>query len=304
MFIGHKKQLNFLINSLKNNKLSQVYLFSGPESVGKFTLAKMLSLTLIDETVEIDKNYFLAQAENKNPDIQILAPRVIEKKGITKSKDIQVEDIREAQKNLTLFPSKGKYRILIINDAHRLTSAAQNALLKNLEEPVSSVIIILVTNAEGRILKTIKSRCQKINFNLVALEDIKLGFRNQIAAESLDKLVIFSMGKPGEIKRLNEKIDNFKERELAMKELGELGKLPLFQRMDLAQEWSKNVGKTRKKIEFWIWIMRLQTFKNLNNPNLVRNNYLIIGKMEDVLLKLKNASFNSRLILENLFLSF
>ena len=301
MFIGHKKQINFLKDSLRAGKISQAYLFSGPESVGKFSLAKIFSVALT-----VNNPSFLddlkIEDENKNQDVEILSPEIIEKKGIIKAKDIDVEKVRIAQKNLALFPAMGKYRVLIINDAHRLTVASQNSLLKTLEEPNSSAIIILVTHEDGKILKTIKSRCQKINFNLASLEEIKGGLAKQIAEETLEKVTIFSMGKPGEAKKIIENVNSLKEREKIIKELARLKMMPVFEKMDLAQEYSKNLMQAREKLEFWIWMLRVQTFRNLNDKKNVQKNYRAINKISDTLLKIKNPSFNNRLILENLFL--
>ncbi|MFA6183571.1 MAG: hypothetical protein WC682_00540 [Parcubacteria group bacterium] len=302
MFIGHKKQINFFKDSLRSQKISQAYIFSGPESVGKFSLARMFSSALIENNLDYLDNFNI-ENENKNQDIEILSPEIIEKKGVIKIKDIDVEKVRMAQKNLALFPSRGKYRILIVNDAHRLTITSQNTLLKILEEPNNTAIIILVTHEDGKILKTIKSRCQKINFSLVSLEEIKNGFKDQLEDKILEKIAIFSMGKPGEAKKIIKNSNSLEKREETIKELTGLRSMPVFEKMDLAQEYSKNLVQAREKLEFWIWMLRLQTFRNLNNKENIKKNYKAISEIGETLEKIKNSSFNSRLILENLFLN-
>jgi len=302
MFVGHKKQLKSLEDSLDKNKLSQAYIFSGPESVGKFLLAKMFGVSLINGESKIIDNFDNSQAK-QDIDMEILSPQVIEKKGIIKVKDIDVDGIREAQKKLAMFPSIGKRRVLIINDAHRLTISSQNALLKSLEEPNSSSIIILVTHKEGRILKTIKSRCQRLNFNLVSFDEIKHGFKDEINTETLERVTIFSMGKPGEVRRILEDKNLINQRELLLKELNSIFNMGINEKFDLAQDLSKNIQQTIEKLEFWIWIIRVQSYKNIRNTELLLKNYAIIKKIEEVLNKIKNPSFNGRLILENLFLS-
>jgi len=301
MFVGHKKQLKFLEDAARSGKVAQVYLFSGPEKVGKFTLAQMFVKSQIDLKSKNLEEYY---SDTKTRiDLEILAPEIVEKKGIKKIKDIEVEKVREAQKRLALFPSEGKKRALIINDAHRLTISSQNALLKNLEEPNNSSMIILVTHNENKILKTIKSRCQKINFNLVALEEIRNGFAGKISQPILEKAVFFSMGKPGEAAQYMNEQELLDTREKYLKDLNLLSAMSVAEKFDLAQEYSKDVNKIKEVLEFWIWIMRAQAYKNIRNENSLIKSYRIIEKMEAVLEKIKNGRFNNRLILENLFLS-
>jgi DNA polymerase-3 subunit delta' len=232
-----------------------------------------------------------------------LAPEIIEKKGVIKIRDIDVEKVRIAQKNLALFPAVGKHRVLIIDDAHRLTISAQNALLKTLEEPSSAAIIIIVTHEESRILRTIKSRCQKLFFNLVSLEEIKNGFRDEVGGSFLEKATIFSMGKPGEVKKIIDDIGNLKKKEEIANDLSRLRMLSVAEKLDLAQEYSKNLMEAREKLEFWIWMLRLQIFKNLSSKDNIVKNYIVVNKINQALIKIKNPSLNSRLVLENLFLS-
>lgn len=302
MFIGHKKQINFLKDLIRAGKISQSYIFSGPENVGKFYLAKIFSEALTKNDLTILDNLEINK-ENKNQNVEILVPEVIVKKGITKTREIDVEKVRDSLKNLALFPDRGKYRILIINDAHRLTTASQNALLKNLEEPNSSSIIILVTHQDGKILKTIKSRCQKINFNLVALEEIKNGFKEKLSADLLEKATIFSMGKPGEFQKMVDNKERMGEKENSISDLNNLKEMSVFKKFELAQEYSKNIMEARRNLEFWIWILRIYIFRNLNDTKNVEKRYQMIDKINEVLSKIGNPSFNVRLILENLFLN-
>ena len=299
MIIGHKKQIKFFENSLREGKTAQTYLFSGPERVGKFFIARIFAEALIKGERELKAEFF--ETENKNPDLEILAPEIVEKRGVIKSKAIEVEKIREAQKRLGLFPAIGQRRVLIINDAHKLLNASQNALLKNLEEPNSSAVIILVTHKESMILKTVRSRCRKVNFNLVALEEIRQGFERENRKFS-EKMIIFSMGRPGEVERFLKNGEVYLEREAGIRDLNLLQKMSVAEKFNLAENYAKNINSATEKLEFWIWMIRVQAYKNLNNPELLKKNYAIIGEIDKTLEKIKNPSLNARLILENLFL--
>jgi len=298
--IGHKKQIKLLENILQAEATSQAYLFIGPESIGKFSIAKLFADSLNKGRKKIEqKNIF---EELKNPDIEILKPEIIEKKGIIKIKNIEVGDVRDTQKNLSLYPLNGNFRVLIINNAHGMNVASQNSLLKTLEEPNGTSIIILVTHESGAILDTIKSRCQSINFNLVALDEIRKAFHGKVDNRDLEKISIFSMGRPGEAEKIINNEERLKEKDLFVKDLRVLVSMDLVKKMDLAESYSKNIPKTVKILEFWIWFLRVQTFRGLKDKSKIRQYYKAIKKIDEVLKKIKNPSFNGRVILENLFL--
>jgi|AntRauTorckE6833_2_1112554.scaffolds.fasta_scaffold22446_2 DNA polymerase-3 subunit delta' len=298
--VGHSKQIKYLNNILKSENISQAYLFVGPEGVGKFSLAKLFAEALNKGFAEMNEDNFLKKL--KNIDVDILEPEVVEKKSQIKYKNIEIDDLREAQKNLSLYPSAGKKRLLIINNAHSMTISSQNSILKTLEEPSSTAIIILVTHREGDILETIKSRCQKTNFGLVALSEIKEGFLKKVPDSEIEKVVMFSMGRPGEAEKIIEDKKYLKEKNDCAEELKNIVGMSVLERMDMAERYSKNIPESVGILEFWVWLLRLQAFKSVQDQQRVRIYYKAIKAINESLDKLKNPSYNSRLILENLFL--
>lgn len=301
MIIGHKKQIKFLENILQSDNIPQSYLFIGPKSVGKFFIAEIFSMALITEETSL-KDISEGYNKKKIIDIEILQPEVIEKKGVVKIENIKVEKVREAQKNLALFPMSGKFRILIIDDAQNLNIASQNTLLKTLEEPNRTSIIILIVSEEEKILSTIKSRCRRIDFNLVSLDQIKDSLSVSNDEGVLNKLSIYSMGRPGVVKQLLKNSDNLEERDLVIKKLKEMGTMNNVQKFELAESYAKNLSKAFEDIELWIWFLRIQAYKSLKDKSRLKIYYTIIEKLENVLQKLKKTGVNSRLVLENLFL--
>ncbi len=300
MIIGHKKQIKFLEEVLGAKSTSQAYLFVGPEGIGKFSIAKLFSDALNRGLKKIEQEKIANDLNN--PNIDILSPEEVEKKGITKIKNIEIADVRNSQKNLSLYPLSGEFRVFLINNAHKMSIASQNSILKTLEEPNETSIIILVTHEEGAILDTIKSRCQSVNFNLVALDDIKKGFRGKVDDKALEKMAIFSIGRPGEVNKIINDKESLDERESFVKDLGSLASINLVEKFDLAERYSKNIPKTVRILEFWVWFLRVQTFRGLGDESKTRRYYQVIKKIDSALGKLKNPSLNSRLILENLFL--
>ncbi|TSD02073.1 MAG: DNA polymerase III, delta' subunit, partial [Parcubacteria group bacterium Athens0714_25] len=224
-----------------------------------------------------------------------------EKKGIIKEKEIRIEQIKKAQRELALFPSGGKYRVLIVDNAHRLNITSQNALLKSIEEPNGTSIIILITHQEGKILKTIDSRCQKIRFNSVSLEEIR-NWSQELGASNGQEISFFSMGRPAIAKRLIEDEKFFDDSRETFAELKMILSGDESVKFDLAEKYSKDLVSTTNKLKLWIWILRFQSYKNIKNTKKVGAFYHLIEKIEKSLEILGSTNANSRLVLENLAL--
>ena len=289
-FLGNQKVTNLLKKSLDSGNISHAYIFSGPEHVGKFTLAKMFALHLIEgsnldlEMEKISKDALL--------DLITIAPEIAEKNGIAKQRDIPIESIRDAQKSLSLFPYHGKYKILIIDDAHKLNVAAQNALLKILEEPNPTTIIILVTSNEDKILPTVKSRCQMINFGLVDDAEMLECFPQN--------LVSLSAGRPGLVKIMGENEDEMVFRSEAISNLNKIISGSLNEKLLLAEQISKDMSKTSDLLNFWLWEMRKKALVSEESER--KNIYAGMEKIQKSLETLKNTNANGRLVLETLFM--
>ncbi|EKD58578.1 MAG: hypothetical protein ACD_56C00093G0002 [uncultured bacterium] len=290
-FIGNKKISSILNVSLKKGVLNHAYIFSGPERVGKFTLARMFALGAIgggefDLDVDVaDKDALL--------DLIVVKPEIVEKNKVSKQRDIAIDSIREAKLKLSLFPYRGKYKILIVDDAHRLNVSAQNALLKILEEPNPTTIIILVTHEIDRILATLLSRSQVVNFSLASDREI-------LENENFRDVAALSIGRPGLARLL---LDNEDEKNFRQQAHGQFEKVitgSMNERFTLAEEYSKDIVKTLEKLNIWIWEMRKKALSGAENEWV--SAYERIEKIQNVLSILKRTNSNARLILETLFM--
>lgn len=156
-----------LLSELKNDRLSHAYLFTGTRGTGKTSCAKILARA-VNCLHPIDGN----------PCNECEVCRGIEYESITDVVEMDaasnngVDDVRLLRDMVNFTPSVCKYRVIIIDEAHMLSTAAFNALLKTLEEPPGYVIFILATTEEHKVPATILSRCQKLNFKRIAPEDI------------------------------------------------------------------------------------------------------------------------------------
>lgn len=296
MFAGNHKAVKLLDQMISGKRWSQAYIFSGPESVGKFMLAKMFSCAVINKEMHSAMLGNTDEERSLPLDLIILEPEVEEKKGIKKEKKIEIERVREIQKELALFPYQGRCKVLIINNAHKMTENSQNALLKTLEEPNLTTAVILVTHEEGRILPTIKSRCQKITFNLVSAEEIEKKIMSTSGSIDSEEIIRLSLGRPGLAKKIIDNNDDLNFRREALEKLKSLPGAGTNQRIKIAEKLAKNISEATVVLELWIWALHVPALKNAKL-------FKIIERIEKGMDDIKNTNANARLILENLLLN-
>jgi DNA polymerase-3 subunit delta' len=158
--VGNDGLLEFLDRSLSSGKLAQTYIFSGPEDLGKSTVALAFARNLI-----LADNGEIRDFSTVNSDLHILSREV-------GKKNISIEAVRDFIKILSLSSFLNSYKIGIIKEAETLSPEAASALLKTLEEPREKVIIILLTSALDSLLPTIVSRSQVLYFYPVDFETV------------------------------------------------------------------------------------------------------------------------------------
>jgi len=168
--LGHEKPLNIINAYMESSRFSGGYIFSGPEGIGKKTVAKIIAQKL-NCTAQSDRpcgncSSCLKMEKLQHPDLHIIE---------SESSQIKIEDIRSLQKEANFRPYEGVMKVFIIDDAHRFNPEAANSLLKVLEEPPKDSLIILITHKPQNIFKTILSRCKVIRFSplaIAALEEV------------------------------------------------------------------------------------------------------------------------------------
>lgn len=297
--IGHTKEREFLQrvaasaaparNASRNDAggPAQAYIFSGPDKIGKFLIAEEFADAL---------------AEKSSIDISVIEPEQEERDGVTKERVIPVEAIRELKQFLSSYPSRGKFRIGIIRDAHRLAEGAQNALLKTLEDPADSAIVILITHEPGRILDTVKSRSQRVSFEPVAEEAIASGMKDLFPKGTSVESFFFSLGRPGLLIEAQRDMKAFEKKKIILRQLFRLASLPVSERLALSEQFGKNVPQAIELCEWYLLGAREQLKKN-GDAESVREKLSFLGRMNRVLDTLKTTQANPRLAFDTLFLS-
>lgn len=143
MIIGFDLQKRYFLGLVERGELSHAYIFTGPDAIGK-------------------KKFALELAANAVPALQ--DARVVEPDREKALGTISIDQVRDLAGFLATTPSFGRYKFVIIDDAHRLTDDAANALLKSVEEPYRTIVWILVTHQPDLLPSTIRSRCQNVRF--------------------------------------------------------------------------------------------------------------------------------------------
>jgi DNA polymerase-3 subunit delta' len=154
-----------LMRSVKAGRIVHAILLTGPRGTGKRTAARMVAQALLCKGQEppcgvcSECKQFLA---GSHPDVHIIA---------TDARSISVGDIRALRDELAMRPFEGGRHVAIIEQADKMTAQAQNALLKTLEEPIGEVIFFIITDQPGAMLPTIVSRCQRLRFSPLGMEE-------------------------------------------------------------------------------------------------------------------------------------
>ena len=164
--IGQDFTVRTLTNAFANEKLAHAFLFTGIRGVGKTTIARIIAMGLNCETENKPTANPCGICSNCKAILQDRYEDVLE---IDAASNTGVDDVREIISSLKYRPSKGSYKVFIIDEVHMLSNSAFNALLKTIEEPPSFVKFIFCTTEIQKIPITIVSRCQKYNLNRATL---------------------------------------------------------------------------------------------------------------------------------------
>jgi len=194
--VGHQRILEHLRSALRNGRLHHAYLFLGPDGVGKRTVAMALAKAI--HCAENEHDYCggcvncARIADGNHPDVRVIAP-------LADKKEISIQQIRELERELHYRSFTGKRKIAIIDPATLLNTAAQNALLKTLEEPPADSLMILIAANGGGLLPTVRSRCLRLSFAPLSRQEVVVFLESKFGVKSEDAefLAAMSMGSIG-----------------------------------------------------------------------------------------------------------
>lgn len=202
-----KNILNRFVASLRNKKLAHAYLLIGPKDAGKAeTAIAVAKLVNCDENQKGERDNFCGQCpccikidSGNHPDVLVV--------DIEEGDTIKIAQIRELVAQSQLRPFEAAKKVFIVKNAERLTTESSNALLKTLEEPTPTSLLILTTSVPEKCLDTVKSRCHAIHFFPASKDNIAAQLQEIYDTGAVDShiLAYFSEGCFGKAKRLYDK---------------------------------------------------------------------------------------------------
>jgi DNA polymerase-3 subunit delta' len=198
--VGHGWAVEMLASGLANDRLGHAYLITGPEQVGKTTLARIFAQALNCEAAEAERPCGHCRPcklieVDRHPDVKFVSPEVSGRGKLT----LKIEAIRQLQQDLNLSAYEARYKVAILERFDAATIGAANAFLKTLEEPPGKVVLLLTATDAEMLLPTIASRCRTLNLRPLPpdLIEISLATRWQVPAEKATLLAHLADGRLG-----------------------------------------------------------------------------------------------------------
>lgn len=204
--LGNEHIVEHFKKAIENNKISHAYIINGEKGMGKRTVAKAFAMTLLCEEkgiVPCMKCHSCVQAlTDNNPDLIMITP--------DKPTTLSIDHIRQTLVNdVELKPYSNSHKVYIVEDAELMNNAAQNAILKTIEEPPEYAVIILLTTNISALLQTVLSRCVKLDMQPLKKEVIKkyLMEKEKVVDYQADIAVSFAGGNLGKAIELSKSQD-------------------------------------------------------------------------------------------------
>src|ERR1700694_1493246 len=169
--IGQEHVTRTLQNAIAQERIAPAYIISAHRGIGKTTVARILAMSLNCRSSS-DNKPVAEPCGVCDSCIEIRAGNAVDVIEIDAATNRGIDEIRELREGARYRPARDRFKIYILDEAHQITDAAFNALLKTLEEPPSHVIFMMATTQPEDIPQTIRSRCQHFSFHAVKFEQI------------------------------------------------------------------------------------------------------------------------------------
>ncbi|NMA83595.1 MAG: DNA polymerase III subunit delta' [Epulopiscium sp.] len=278
--IGHHDIKQHFQRAIEHQKVSHAYIIDGEEGMGKRTMVSTMAKTLqcLEQKSEPCNHCISCKAfdSGNHPDV-ILVQAV-------KRKSIGVDDIREQiQQDIDIKPYQYKYKIYMIEDADTMTIAAQNALLKTLEEPPLYGIIFLLSSNYQRFLPTILSRCVVLQLKPIAQQQVKQYLMQELmlSEEQAELYSNFAQGNIGKAKKIISDTHFIEKRDQVIQWVERLSQEDLISLFQMQKDFEPYKDEIQEVLDIlYTWYRDLLLVKQLGE-----NAYLIHQDQKKILLK-------------------
>jgi DNA polymerase-3 subunit gamma/tau len=204
--VGQEHVTRTLVNAIEQERVAHAYMFVGSRGTGKTTTARILAKALTCE-----KGPSPIPCDTCDACREVMAGNSLDVIEIDGASNNNVDQVRDLRDNARYAPTRGQYKIYIIDEVHMLSTAAFNALLKTLEEPPAHVKFIFATTDVHKFLPTILSRCQRFDLRRISIQDIVGRLRKGCEEEGIkiteDALIAIARGAEGGLRDAESALD-------------------------------------------------------------------------------------------------
>ncbi|MGB8451125.1 MAG: DNA polymerase III subunit delta' [Anaerocolumna sp.] len=283
--VGHEQIIQHLREAIKSDKVSHAYIFSGEDGAGKNLLGSAFAMSLQCEDREdlsdaCGKCRSCIQAASRNhPDII----RITHEKA-----SIGVDDVRlQINNNIQIKPYSSPFKIYIIDEAEKLTEAAQNAILKTIEEPPAYAVIILLTNNLNALLPTIISRCITLKLKAINKELIKsfLMSEYKVPDYQAELSAVFAQGNVGKAVKYASSDEFIELKKDVLHLLKYIDEMEVYEIIDGMKRISEKKDRINDYLDLMIlWYRDVLMYKVTNDLNLLtyKDEYLDITRQASI----------------------
>ncbi len=295
--IGHANERELLGRMVRQRAFSdRAFLFFGPSGIGKSLVAEEFARKLLGGDNDVDRE--LSQ------DLLILTEDGDFPVSSALTKDCSIDSIREAKDFLSRFPSRGAFRVVLVLGADSLNHASQNALLKILEEPNDTSVLVLVANDRGMMLPTVLSRVRQSPFALLSEQTLRKGIEDGYPGRTADlEPFFFTLGRPGVLIRALDHPEVFAKKRELLRGLFRVSTLSYSDRAKLSAALSDDTSGAIDLLEWWLSGLRASALREVS-PDRTKRFFELLALIDTAIRTLRTVPANTQLLLDTLLFSF